>query len=745
MKKNILLLISTLVAIYGFGQTACSKYGGNYNQILSELNNRNTRTDRHRLNDEHLKSIAKYWVAVCKCENGVTSETEADALDNTIFENKSHFTDQFLDRGKVTKKDKTPFGDLYPSNKIYTKSSCLKGTSSLISESDCNLGSYTAGQDHKESYRLDFINKKCICENQGVSNKADEKQLLAMMKYNRDNYVKFGGNATKLTIPTSCKTRLSGNNNNFSGTNINLQKGIVLKDEYIELLDLLGQSSDNPEFNEMVNKIKENSDTYSKLKDVSQLFGQNQDMIDFYNMTENISQAIAVGTFVASWFKPEIEKLSSDQQNALDYIKSLSFELRKSFDEAKSVPTYFVFNQQTIDELNELESNISKYQKSTLLLRSLFWIYQVQPGYLTTHELDEIKTELESKTIAELYEIINKKSNLISNSTAFPHMLNTSGELNISLNKILFAKSKSYKNIGNEDIANDILNNIKVDNSPNNAIKGLVQAINNNDYNTCIKFYEPLKNHFYTKGWIRIIYPDLLQLNFDSKGLSRTDATLLMCYGVISYMNLGQISQAKEEIKALDFFDKQMFDWVESNKLLKQGKKSVSDEKLYEHYQSSHALILATKANLENKLGNFDSALQLINTAIELDKDSGTLGNLLNPYLGIKLHIKFKILINQKKYPEAKTTERELKNLISSTAYTQKQFYLDELRFDSAILALKEKKYQKGLMILEILIKTNNKRPKYYALQTEIYKEIGQIDNQKKSQIMYNKLITQNK
>ena len=750
MRISIIFLIFISVTIKGFSQTACSKYDGDYNRILSELKNRNIETDAHRLYQTELENIAKYWVAVCNCEKGAKTREEANELYLQIPASAPRA--QYMYHGKMIKKKVDNFGDLIPIQKIYTPTSCIKGSATgpidMKSSMDCTSEAanfYRTASD-KQQFGKAYFRAYCECRN-GTSSPDRAKFLIAEMKINHQNYHQFKAPSDPtlskpITDFTDCKI-------SSSGQTVDPKANVILNPQYLNLLNDLGEKSNDPDFKKMVNRMNKNHSSISKYRDFSINHGiADQNDIDFYNTTENIAQGVAAGIWVASWFKTKIEKLTPDQKNGINYIKSLSTDLRKSFDEVKSIPTFFNFNQQTIDELNKLEFNISTYQNSTLLLRSLFWEYQAQPGYLTLQELNQVKTELQSKTITELYELIENKSTLIPNYNAFPHMLNHSEDLNLSLNKILFTKVKSYNNIGDTAAANEILNTLTIDSSPNNAIRGLVQAMNANDYYTSIQFYEPLKNHFYTEGLNRLKYPELLQLNSDNKGLSSTDATLLMCAGVTAYISLGQISQAKEEIKALDFLDKQMIDWVESNKQLRPKKKPVSDEELYEHYQSSHALILATKANLENKLGHFDSALKLINSAIELDKNSGTMDNLSSPYLPLKLIIKLKILINQNEYSEAKIVERELKNVAQRTNYTSEKFRLfsiEDIRYNSAILAFKEKKYQKSLMILDILIKADNKRPKYYTLQTDIYKAMGQIENQKKSEANYNQLITQDK
>lgn len=196
MKFKLILLTALILGLSNAklkAQSACSKYGGDYNQILTALKSKNTSTDRHKLDEGHLKSIATYWVAACKCEKGVTTEAEAQQLYTTIFDNRLYITDNFTDRGKVIYKDKTPFGDLYPGEKLYTKSNCLAGkyTSAITMESTmgCNdeAKDFFNTASDQQQYGKAFFRAYCECK-KGVTNSERQQQLAVDMKENLDNY-----------------------------------------------------------------------------------------------------------------------------------------------------------------------------------------------------------------------------------------------------------------------------------------------------------------------------------------------------------------------------------------------------------------------------------------------------------------------------------------------------------------------------------------------------------------------------
>jgi hypothetical protein len=185
----IIILFST----FGFSQSACSKYDGDYNRILSELKNRNTKTDEHQLYQTELEKIAEYWEAICRCEKGVKSREEANKIYLSIPA--SVPVAQYMYHGKMITKKVDHFGDLIPVQKIYTASSCMSGSSepaNMKSSMDCTpeaANFYRTASD-KQQYGKAYFRAYCECKN-GTISTARAKELIVEMGINHRNYHEY--------------------------------------------------------------------------------------------------------------------------------------------------------------------------------------------------------------------------------------------------------------------------------------------------------------------------------------------------------------------------------------------------------------------------------------------------------------------------------------------------------------------------------------------------------------------------
>ncbi|MBL4906000.1 MAG: hypothetical protein COA50_08390 [Flavobacteriaceae bacterium] len=545
-------------------------------------------------------------------------------------------------------------------------------------------------------------------------------------------------------FPKSNEINKLPSNSNSGNDVLETNSSVVVKDEYLGFLNQLAGQSKDPDFREMVNTMNENHETVSFGKNFIMNLGiADQNDIDFYNMTENLAQAVAVGVWVASWFKKEEVILNESQEEAFHYISNLSTQLRRVFNEVRSIPTYLEFSQNTLSKLEIIEEQFILYKNSTIIKRALFWEYQKFEGYLTIDQLQETRQNLMKLSNKELLLKIDNAVKYFSASEAFAHMLNSSNELVISQNKILFSKAKCYESMGKVDLADEIFKKLNISTDPNSAINGLIESIKVDNTAAILSFYDPLKTYFLQKKEVSLYYSELVPiLTTNNEGLSRVSATYLMCLGALIYSKSGQLSQAQEELVFLQFFDKELKNWMDFNKSIKEKKKAHGDLKIQNEYNLAHSFVLATEALILSKQHSYDLAIEKINESISLDENTNNLGNLTSPYLLFKLEIKFQIMLSKKNYQEANNVAREIKIQQRTSKAIDFNFFDDKkFRYSLAFLNFTSKKYNKALISLEFLKKKNPKNPKYYSLQKSIYLAMGENDKATILGQQYEKLI----
>jgi len=221
--KIFLIFILLLTQHATFGQSACYTYEGNYNKILSALNKKNTLTGNDQLLSTELEQIAKYWSAVCSCEKGVKTREEANKIYLSIPA--SVPVAQYMYHGKMIDKKVDHFGDLIPTQKVYTTSSCMTGSPepvSIKSSMDCTPEAVNFFREagDQQQYGKAFYRAYCECQN-GASSKNRRAQLIAEMKINHKNYNlhKAPSDPTISSPLTDCPIRGDSNsgNSNSSG------------------------------------------------------------------------------------------------------------------------------------------------------------------------------------------------------------------------------------------------------------------------------------------------------------------------------------------------------------------------------------------------------------------------------------------------------------------------------------------------------------------------------------------------
>ena len=216
MKQLFFLTISCILFVFtSNAQTACGQYNGDYNLIRNALIERAKAADLYEptassleqkikgWGDESIKFLAEKWVAICRCNEGVSKEVFDNEIygrksDNTLLINASPPYDRYFYNNQQGFKDLSIFGDLTPPNKIYISSDCVKGQSNNpdITHTDCwNHPDYKVdSKDDPQGYIKTFKMAECMCKG-GVQTQQEAETLYRQMLDAYNSYKKFYPNS----------------------------------------------------------------------------------------------------------------------------------------------------------------------------------------------------------------------------------------------------------------------------------------------------------------------------------------------------------------------------------------------------------------------------------------------------------------------------------------------------------------------------------------------------------------------
>lgn len=733
-------------------QSGC-KQSGNYNSLLSELKSRNTRSDKHKLTQAHLENIARYWVADCKCKNGVSTMDEAKKLYQEAFSNKGHHTDFFLENGRSVDKDMSPIGDLAPPFAVFTPSSCLKGNDSssgmsLESATDCTLESSRVSSLDGQlgAYASQFFIAFCQCK-EGVSSKEYEKQLIATMKLNHKNFNEFRNAATTplSTQPlTKCKI-VEGAGGVvekplFQRSFDEIITGDELSNALTDFMSELSAAGAGPGIQALATEMKQNQQKIDQVRaDTEAVFGQlDQSSIEMLNMAENVMQAVSIGKAIFGKQKePTLEEtLSPSQKQVRELMGELSQKLRLIYDEVAIIPNYPTFDEKTLASLENIEKRFNGYNVTTSQARMKFIWFMDHDGYPTLEQYQQASSRIDRMNSEELLqEIATIEKNYNMNNVI--HIANKREAFKAVQSKIDLYKARCYENIGDTKKADELRANLNYNVPINDAIKLSLESYGQKDFYSTTQYTDIIQDHFSNEVTLRILYTDLMSLSYNFGSLYRYEINYMMAMGIISYASSNQISQAQEALKGLQSFH-QTFDLTYQAHLEKSSRKKAygyTDEEFRQENLRSKMVLIAVEAYLGSITGNVSDPLAAINEALKINKEApaptGSTG--LELWL---TYLKAEILVKNEKFAEAKDALRDIKMLLRVT-YNYSAVNKNDIDFLNAYIRFKSKDYSGALLANRINKQKNPNSPRIYALEEQIYLAKGDKENAQKSKNEY--------
>lgn len=607
---------------------------------------------------------------------------------------------------------------------------------------------------HQYSYAADFHYYKCRCES-GVGSAEEEQQALAAMQIDLKHYNEFksSGDPSLGGIPSSCTVLKAGAGVGPDGSLVNPDKGRIFNDDVIGFLNSLSDDTQNSHLRTLVEEMNQNRQELSQSLELASLFGPlDQDDYDLYNMTENIAQAVSVGKFLFNTLsgKKEEEELTPGQREANNMIADFSRELRLLYDEVQAVPTWYELNGETLRELDAIEAGMLSYERITAPKRLLYWEYESYDGHMDIAELkrryDRIAGDNERYGRPYLISRIEEIQRRYSDISAVPHMANADRGFSGAKNRIQLVRARTYEKLGRHEEARKLRAEISYDVSAQDAVKLLKTTFDNGNYYGSIQYYQPLKQYFMDRNSVKFIYLELPNLNFEMDGLSRVDATYLLGLGVLAHIRSGQVSQAREELAFLRRFQQQLEDAYRQHLKLSDRKKAfkTTDTDFRSHVDGAESVVLAVEAVLQRKTNKHEQSLELIDRAISLSAaSSGLLSQSAEKYELWMQFLKLEILVDLGRYDEAKELTQAVKTKASVDIFKE-NFRMEELRFLMAYIRYKEQDYKGALFALRLLKRSNPGISKYYVLEEDIYRAMGDESGATEARQAYIQNLTNN-
>ncbi len=620
-----------------------------------------------------------------------------------------------------------------------------------ISQSDCDKSRRDGNrisESHKYAYSADFYMWRCRCLEKGMPSEEASKQALAAMQIDKDNYVEFGGSASDLDqIPPSCKiTSSDGGDNAESGNanSIDPNKGRVLNDETMAFLNILSSNSENEDFNTMIREMNQNSQNIAKGRQFAETFGTvNQTDYEMYNMIENLGQAIAFGKFLSKIFGSNSKEpeLTPDQLAVQKKIGEISKYLRSIYNETNAIPTYFEYNEQTLQAIDDAELNIINYERVTAKQRLLFWEYQAFNGYPGSNDIrsiiDKIDLDYNEYGMPYLLSRIAQLSSKFSNATDFPHFVNSNFGFAGANNRISLYRYKCYMELGEPDLAERELSKINKNVSINDAIKLMQEAYEAKNYFQTITYYNIIRDYFTEHRELKVVDFNLINLSLDIESLYRSDVNFLLALGVFAAVKSNQLSQAQEAFTFLQNYQNEFENGFERFQAGKIDFPESSPTDIVSELQKGKCFVEAAKAVLLQKRGDNQNALKAIDLSIHLESEHFHSSFIqFKPWL---LFTKAEIQVNLGDYDHAIMEAKELTRV--STGSFTKAFNKTDLRYLIAYCRYKNSDLKGALIGIQMLKKRNPENAKFSALEADIYESMGETDQASLSKKEYEKKI----
>ncbi len=582
---------------------------------------------------------------------------------------------------------------------------------------------------------------KCMCENGYAKNSQGIIELVNMANASAEyfNSAKIPGESLLPMISNSmCKLKTNESVSNgidniqdISMPTVDMNSGLVVKDEYLNLLNAIAVDSENPHFKVLVEDINRNRNAMNIGRSFALELGANQKDIDYYNMTENIAQAISIGKFLFnSISNKQKDILSQEQENAKKLISNLSKELRFVYDEVKTVPTYYEFNANTLNEVQKIEQQIVDYEELTAVRRLVCLEYIISDEYWSDSYLIEKVKELENlknnKGVGHILAQISKMSAPYKKENIL-HYVNAEEAFRLTNNKISLIKAKCYANTGNKKKADSLLATIDYDIKNIEACALLYQSMKDKNYFSAIKYYEQVKEYILSldgKKTIRMVYDDINGVFYNNDYIERHDIAFLLGLGVVAYAQSGQLTQASEELKILSNFN---------------YRASVVKDNLHkEIYYKSKMVEDVVKASYFTKTGDYINAENTLDSAIALNKKYM---GVIDPYNLWINQVKLKLLISKNSFEEAeKLAQQMYTKMYVGQIDNSRLVDLLEYRYLLSYMKFKQGKMNSSLIALKILEKEHPNSPRILQLISDVYAEMGDTNN---SNIYYDKYIEQ--
>jgi hypothetical protein len=343
--NKIILLSLLAIALFASdleAQTACNQYKGDYNLIRNALIERAKAADLYKptasaqenrikgWSDVSINFLAEKWVAICRCNEGVTKEVFDNEIygrksDNSLLINASPPDDRYFYNNQQGMKDLSIFKDLTPPNRIYISSDCVKGQSNNpdITHTDCwNHPDYKVDpKDDPQGYIKTFKMAECMCKG-GVQTQEEAETLYRQMLDAYNSYKTYYPNSkivlNKPSGPEICSKMVMDANGNpvittqpqvnlvYTGYESNAEK---FRDEYIKTF------STNNEFNAYASGMNVKRVGEALAKDLSNNLKQIQGLV---NTTDPL--------VLLQDFNQKITQIESLEANFNEQYNSYSFQ-----------------------------------------------------------------------------------------------------------------------------------------------------------------------------------------------------------------------------------------------------------------------------------------------------------------------------------------------------------------------------------------------------------------------------------
>jgi hypothetical protein len=693
-----------------FGQSACSTYDGDYNKILSVLKNKNTLTGYDKYLDSELEKIAKYWVAVCKCEKGVKTREEANEIFMEIPA--SVPVAQYMYHGKMVKRKVAHFGDLIPTQKTYTASSCMSGSSEpadMKSSMDCTpeaANFYRTASD-KQQYGKAYFRAYCECKN-GVISTDRAKELIAEMKINHQNYHQYKAPSDPtlskpITDYTLCAISSRGQTNSTTKDKFSIYEDPLINSEVQGFIHELAANSNNPDLITLSKELQGFNDVQADVDNYREFFNitPTQEDLEFDRTMTNLAQGISVAKFIVNSFKEKEIVLSPSQEAARKSMRKVLINIKQLQLVQGKMPYLKDKRVDLISTLDNYEKSIYVYDLATAKQRLLLIKFYWNSRDLDIEELKNLSNQVYSLTNMQAVRQIEELQKTTNFKNAF-YLANSSQSFKITFYLIQLQKIRFLKEAGRIEEALALEQNLSLDITTGEAIKLMQDAFYNGDYELTAKFYPLAKEYFQYNTLSNSVSKTSF---FISMGAGQKDLVLsedfilmLLSSGIYSKVMNDNSASVQED---LDFIN----EFKQLNKIEGEGV-----------VEGINTLILMQ--NNQN-----EKALLEINKGISMLTENTGVYNWL-------YFLKFKALVSLNRFEEAHTEYNlinqnyKLQSFSKNTGYgvfnkPEAFFNIYELKYEKCMLLVKEKDYEAALYGLELL-QGVNPQPKYQILKDYI-------------------------